>query len=261
MVKPVRVTFGGCGKISSVHAKEVPKASGAKLRACWSRTRSKDELLAQRFDAAYVADDFAQIAWDLGVDTVCINTMHNDLFRILRPMADARKPVFTEKPLTHDAGTFRETHGLLGQRSIFSQAGYKTRFHALARNARETLPNPDVIETHVPDETWPKGYLNHITVAGGNVRSQGLYTTGILHQTAGTPPTAVTAISANMLQRSGIEGTPCACFELSNGPLPTISIADGGVRPIRSPNSSWLWLRPERTAARRFSPGRAFGAL
>lgn len=237
-MKPVRVAFCGCGRISVSHAKELARIPGVHLRACWNRTTERAESLAREFGADYVAADFDRIAADPAVDAVYINTMHNDRRRILRAMADAGKPVFMEKPLTHSPETLREMHRLLRSKPVLFQSGYKIRFHSLVRKARELLPRPEFLEAHVLDETWPEGHLNDLNVTGANVRSQGVYATDVLHILAGSPPVSVTAMAGCLRQRSGAEDTLAAAFEFANGAIGMAGVADAGV--VADPVSKFL---------------------
>lgn len=230
-MRNVRVAFCGCGKIAFAHARELRKLPGVELRACWNRTKARAEELAAEFGADYVADDFERIAADPDVDAVYVNTMHNDRMRILRPLAEAGKPVFMEKPLAHDAATLREMHCLLQERPILFQSGYKIRFHTLVRKARELVPEPEMLEAHVLDDTWPDGPLNDLAVGGANVRSQGVYATDSLQILAGAPPVAVAGLCANRRQKGGIEDTLAAAFEFANGALGTVAVADAGAAP------------------------------
>lgn len=237
-MKDIQVAFCGCGNIAAAHAQALAQIPSVRIRAYWNRTPSRAESLLARFGGAYVATNVAQIAADPDVDAVYINTMHNDRMRILTVMADAGKPVFMEKPLTHDAATLREMYRLLKRKPILFQSGYKLRFHSLVQKARELLPNPQVLEAHVMDETWPDGHLNDIDVTGGNVRSQGVYAMDILHVLSGSLPVSVTAMASNLRQKSGVEDTLSATFEFANGALGSVTVADAGV--VADPFSKFL---------------------
>ena len=174
--RTVRVAFCGCGRIAWAHAKELQRIPGVELCAFWNRTESRAQDMADKL-GGYCAPDFQRIADDPGIDAVYVNTMHNDRLRIVGPMAEAGKAIFSEKPLAHNAETLRELHALLQKRDVLFWSGNKMRFNTLMEKARALVPAPEILSAHVLDEIWPEGGLNDPDVGGGNVMSQGVYAT------------------------------------------------------------------------------------
>lgn len=228
--KTLNLGFCGCGAITKTHAREIQKIPNVRIRAWWNRTRARAESLHQEFGGDYVADDFTRLAEDPSLDAIYINTMHNDRLRLLEAVARAGKPVFMEKPLTHDAASLRAMHRLLQRHPVLFQSGYKLRFNCMVDKARQLIARPHLLMAHVFDETWPDHTgLNDPQVGGGNVRSQGVYATELLHVLAGTRPVAVTGAVSRRRHASGIEDTLGAVFEFEGGAIGTIAVADAGL--------------------------------
>lgn len=230
MKSSLNIAFCGCGRIAHAHAEELKHLPGVTMYAYWNRPE-EGELAAKmraEYGGAYATDDLARLAADPAIDAVYICTLHNDRLRQLRAMAEAGKPVFMEKPLALPATVLREMRQVLQQQPILFQSGFKTRFNSLVIAARELLPVPEILHTHVYDALWPDNFLNDPLVGGGNLRSQGVYAADTLHILAGSRPVSVMAMAGNRRQPSGVEDTMCATFTFANGAIGSIDVADAG---------------------------------
>ncbi|MHB9133108.1 MAG: Gfo/Idh/MocA family protein [Armatimonadota bacterium] len=229
--RELRIAMCGCGNNAKAHAHELQKIAGVSFYAFWNR--EEDAHLAcdmlQEFGGEYCTSDLERIAADPRVDAVYITTMHNDRLRLVRAMAEAGKPVFVEKPLTHSPEALRAMYRLLQAKPTLFQTGYKTRFNSMVEKAHAMLPEPELLFAHVFDGRWPDNHLNQLEIGGGNIRAQGVYAADALHFMAGSLPVATTAVAKNRRQPSGIEDTFCATFEFANGAIGSIAVADAGV--------------------------------
>jgi predicted dehydrogenase len=228
---PVRIAFLGCGAIAGAHARELAKIPGARVVAYWNRTHERAEKMLREFGGEYAAKDFQRIADDPSIDAVYVNTMHNDRLRLVEALSMAGKPIFSEKPLAHDAPSLRALHALVRRHRARFWSGVKIRFHTLMEQARAFLPAPEVLTAHVLDETWPEGHLNDPAICGGNVLAQGVYATESVRVLAGAMPVAVTALLRSARHPQGAPDTLCAAFEFANGAIASVAIADAGVGP------------------------------
>ena len=229
--RPLRIAFLGCGSIAGQHARELAKLPGTRVVAYWNRTHERAEKMLREFGGEYAAKDFHRIADDASIDAVYVNTMHNDRLRLVEALAMAGKPIFSEKPLAHDAASLRALHGIVRRHRARFWSGVKIRFHTLMEQARAFLPAPEVLTAHVLDETWPEGHLNDPAVCGGNVFAQGVYATESVRVLAGAMPVAVTAMLRSARHKQGTPDTLCAAFEFANGAIASVAIADAGIGP------------------------------
>ncbi|MBX3421199.1 MAG: Gfo/Idh/MocA family oxidoreductase [Pirellulaceae bacterium] len=94
------VGFGiiGCGMIAHFHARAIAEIEGARLVACYSRTKANADKVAQQFGCqAY--DDLQQMLKHPGLDVVTIGTPSGAHLEPCLAAAAAGKHVVVEKPL------------------------------------------------------------------------------------------------------------------------------------------------------------------
>lgn len=227
--RPLRVGFLGCDAIAEAHLRELAKFSGVRVVAYWNRTHARAERLLKEFGGEYAAEDFHRIAEDLSLDAVYINTMHNDRLCLVEAVAGTGKPIFSEKPLAHDAVSLRALHSIVNRHRARFWSGVKIRFHTLIEKARELMPRPEALTAHVMDETWMEGHLNDPAVCGGgDVLAQRAYATEFVRVLAEGMPVAVTAMFCSDRHKGGAPDTLCAAFQFDTGALASVAIADAG---------------------------------
>lgn len=204
---------------------------GVEVVGCWNPTGHSDSAaaLAESTGARYATDDLDRIAKDESIDAVYVCTWHHDRVDVLDAVATAGKAVFMEKPLALHRDELGQLADIVARTGIHFQSGYKTRFHSAVVQARERMPLPESIVTHVVDDRWSAGSRGaDPAIGGGHVLMQGVYALEAAHVLAGAPPVAVTALGSGVAARPTAGGSLACAVEFANGALASVMISDGG---------------------------------
>ena len=162
---PLRLGIIGCGSIARAHAVALHFLSEdgmVSIAAAADPDADGIERVAQiagRIERRYA--DGRELIADPGVDAVVVITptrFHRDL--ILATL-DARKPVFTEKPLAPRFETVVEIVDAVAAANVPVQVGFQSRFHPIIRYLHETVSDgrfgAPMGYTIRDDQFWPTG--------------------------------------------------------------------------------------------------------
>ncbi len=167
MTAPLRVGIIGCGSIARAHAAAL-RFVAEDGRACTVAVADPDAGAVDRVvrilgavDRTY-ADGYELIR-DPDVDAVVLITptrLHRDY---IAAVAQAGKPLFTEKPLAPTYPVVREIVDIVRDAALPTQVGFQSRFHPLYRHAHTLIARGDhgapMAYMLRDDQFWPTGAI------------------------------------------------------------------------------------------------------
>lgn len=227
----VNIAFCGCGMIALEHFKHLP-GFGARIVACWNAPGHLDSArhLAETAGAKYYTDDLERIAADPEIDAAYVCTWHHDRMPLLTALAKAGKALFVEKPLALHEEEFEQLAELLRRYPVHFHAGFKNRFNSGLVLARQLMPQPEAIFTHVLDFAWPDGSRGaHPDIGGGHILSQGTYGFEAAMLAANARPAEISAFGRVTEKPDAIHGSIVCSCRFANGAVANIFISDSGL--------------------------------
>ena len=165
MSEPLRLGFIGCGSISRAHAAAVRMLADdgdVRLVAAADPDAAGIEQVASiagALDRRY-ADGHAVIA-DPDVDAVVLITPTRFHREYVLAVAEAGKPLFSEKPLAPTFPVVQELHAAVARAGIPAQVGFQSRFHPIVNRLRDIVETGELGApmgyTLRDDQYWPTG--------------------------------------------------------------------------------------------------------
>jgi predicted dehydrogenase len=167
MNTPLRIGIIGCGSIAQAHAAALRfLADDGLVRAAAvadPNATGRDRVLKILGKVERIYDDGYEVIRDREVDAVVLITptrFHRDY---IAAVAEAGKPLFTEKPLAPTYPVVRDIVNIVRQAALPTQVGFQSRFHPLYRHARNLIAGGEhgapMAYTLRDDQFWPTGAI------------------------------------------------------------------------------------------------------
>jgi predicted dehydrogenase len=161
----LRLGMVGCGQIAQAHAaalRILAEDGIASLVAVADPDPSgMDRVAAIAGTVERRSPSGDDVIADPDVDAVVVITptrFHRD---VICEVADAGKPLFTEKPLAPQFDTVREIVDVVARAGIPAQVGFQSRFHPIIRHLHETVTSGELGAVMAysirDDQFWPTG--------------------------------------------------------------------------------------------------------
>ena len=165
MTEPLRLGFIGCGMISSAHAAAVRLLAEDGLVRLVAAADPDPEGIDRVASIAGGVDrrsaDGHDVIADPDVDAVVLITPTRFHREYVLAVAEAGKPLFTEKPLAPTFPVVRELHAAVAASGIPAQVGFQSRFHPIINRLREIVVSGELGApmgyTLRDDQYWPTG--------------------------------------------------------------------------------------------------------
>jgi myo-inositol 2-dehydrogenase / D-chiro-inositol 1-dehydrogenase len=230
-----RAAIVGCGLFGRAHAQSLAQLDGIAPVAFCDLYEPKARELAEQFDAAYATADAGKVFADESIDVVYVATQHDSHADLCVRALEAGKHVLVEKPLAltvEDCLRIAEAVERTGKRLM---VGFKLRYYAMVRKARELIPDPIVVTMQMMDNPWPAdGWTNDPVKGGGNVLSQGCHSTDLLRFVSRRDPLEVYACGGNYYQPSGVADNIVAVYRFGDGVAASLVQGDASRPPVTS---------------------------
>jgi predicted dehydrogenase len=173
----LRVLIAGCGSIGRRHLANLLSLTPAEVLAYRVRGHEADDL-ARRFGVRNVESLEAGLA--LSPDFVLVTNPTALHMEVALHVARAGRPLFIEKPLSHDNEGVDELRRLVRESRLVCFVGYNLRFHPGLRLLRRLLSEGRIgrplwiraeVGQHLPDwhpsEDYRQGYSARRSLGGG----------------------------------------------------------------------------------------------
>jgi predicted dehydrogenase len=155
----------GCGQIAQAHASALRMLAEDGIASLVAVADPDPAGMERVASIAHTverrSDDGRDVIADPGVDAVVVITptrFHRD---VIVAVAEAGKPLFTEKPLAPQFETVREIVDVVERAGIPAQVGFQSRFHPIIRHLHETVTGGEfggVMAYSIRDDQfWPTG--------------------------------------------------------------------------------------------------------
>ena len=167
MNTPLRIGIIGCGSIAQAHAAALRFLADDGLvrtvAVADPNAAGRDRVVKILGQIERTYDDGYDIIRDREVDAVVLITptrFHRDY---IAAVAEAGKPLFTEKPLAPTYPVVQDIVDILRQAALPTQVGFQSRFHPLYRHACNLITGGEhgapMAYTLRDDQFWPTGAI------------------------------------------------------------------------------------------------------
>lgn len=166
-----KIALIGAGRIGKVHALAVESIRDVKISHVCDVHQPSAEALAQQCDAQ--VSDLDTVFNDSSVDAVIIASATNTHTPMLKRCAEAKKPVFCEKPLDLSLTTAREAAAVIEDSGILCGMGFNRRFDPQFSKLKQRVAAGDIgeLETLIVISRDPSPPpIDYINVSGGLFR-------------------------------------------------------------------------------------------
>ena len=162
------VALFGAGRIGKIHAGNLARQPGVKLKYVVDVNATAAAELAQKYGAATASAD--QVFGDASVRAVVIGSSTDTHAELIRRAAAAKKAIFCEKPVDLSLGRARECRALVVEAGVPCLIGFQRRydptFAALkARLDAGEIGEPEMLVVTSRDPGAPP--VEYIKVSGG----------------------------------------------------------------------------------------------
>lgn len=189
----------GCGKLGAVHADCVRQAGGARFTAFADTVPAAAERLRAEHGGDYATADVSRLFDDPALDAVYVCTHHDSHAPLAIAAAQAGKHVLVEKPLSLSVEECQAVAAAVKDAGVRLMPAFKMRYYPLLQEAREFVPEPQVIVGQMMDDRWRDDAWAQDPVRGGaNVYSQGCHTTDVIRWMARSEPELLWAAGGAM---------------------------------------------------------------
>ena len=155
----------GCGRIAMAHAAALrflaDDGEVALVAAADPDPDGVAQVVAIAGEGVRSGSDGYSVIEDPDVDAIVLTAptrLHRDY---IAAVADAGKPLFTEKPLAPTYAVVREIVDVVAAAGIPAQVGFQSRFHPIVRRVREMVASGEhgapMAYTLRDDQFWPTG--------------------------------------------------------------------------------------------------------
>ena len=163
--EPLRLGFIGCGMISLAHAAAVRLLAEDGIVALVAAADPDPEGIDRVAGITGGVDrrsaDGRDVIGDPDVDAVVLITPTRFHREYVLSVAEAGKPLFTEKPLAPTFPVVRELHAAVTASGIPAQVGFQSRFHPVVNRLRDIVLSGELGApmgyTLRDDQYWPTG--------------------------------------------------------------------------------------------------------
>ena len=223
---PLGFAVIGSGFQGRIHAENVAASTRADLIACIDVDGARAEALAADTGAAWASASVDDVWADPAIDAVVIATTthtHHDL--ALQAAAHGRH-MLLEKPMAVSVDECREIEAGAEAAGVIVVLGYKFRFTAAARAAKEAVPDPRILVAHTLYDPAPPGaggWVNDRTLSGGRLVSSLVHAVDMLRFLSGAEVVRVFAEGGLVAEPSlGEPDTTVATLLFDNGAIAAI---------------------------------------
>jgi predicted dehydrogenase/threonine dehydrogenase-like Zn-dependent dehydrogenase len=187
------------------------------LVAACARSGASARSLADRFAVPLATTDWRSLAASDDLDALVIATPHAEHAAIAAAGLAAGKAVFVEKPLAIDWDGLRLVRDAAAGGLLL--VGHNRRFAPLARQLREAIDGPVLIQIRVAAGVLPPGHWVEDPEQGGRVLGEISHFVDLATFLAGEPPAHVSATSS--------AGSLLALLQFGNGSAASIAYGVG----------------------------------
>ncbi|MDD4080869.1 MAG: inositol 2-dehydrogenase [Eubacteriales bacterium] len=230
MAKNLNIGVIGAGRISRVHtpllAQRVP---GARVVKLCDLDLEKAHALGDALGIP-VCQDFREIVNDPDIDAIFILTSTNAHVPITLEAAKAKKHIFCEKPIDHDADEIRRVIKAVEEAGVKFQVGFNRRFDRNFAQVRKSVAEGRVGDVHIikitsRDPQAPP--LNYVETSGGIFADMSIYDFDMVQFLSGAKVTEVSVFGANLINpefaKYGDVDTCVISMKLDSGALAIIN--------------------------------------
>jgi predicted dehydrogenase len=226
----------GCGGLGRVHAGCVAKVDGARFLAYVDLNEEAATKALHEFGGDYATTDVQRVLRDDRIQAVYIVTRHDSHAPLAIAAAQAGKDILIEKPLALKLEECEAVAEAVARAGVRMMPAFKMRYYPLVRQARQFIPQPQVLVGQMMDSRWGDTAWAQDPVQGGaNVHSQGCHTTDIIRFLSGSEPRRIWAAGGTMTH----PGHPCidqcvASIQFANGHVASWIQGDACLGPYTS---------------------------
>lgn len=118
----------GCGMLArSQHIPNIAKSSKMVLHTCCDLSNEALQICQDKFGALNISKDFNAVINDPDVDAICVATTEKLRLPIIKAAAEAKKPVYCEKPLARTLDEMYQIQEIVHQAGIPFCVGHNRR--------------------------------------------------------------------------------------------------------------------------------------
>ena len=215
----------GTGYVAQQFATGLKSVSGAELYTVASRTKTKAQTFAQKFQVPHPCASYEELAANSNVDVVYIATppaVHADNSKLC---LNAGKSVLCEKPFTVNAQEAQEVIELAREKGLFCMEAMWTRFIPLVKRLKDLLASGEIgeiclvnIEFGLP--VAANSNLLKPEVGGGALLDRGIYGLSLASFLLGEPDKVDSQFS---IGPSGVDEQAVLMLQYDKGAIVTIS--------------------------------------
>lgn len=218
----------GAGRIGAIHAGNIARHPGARLRCIVDTDRAAAERLARRYGTA-VADEAEALA-DPAVGAVVVASSTDSHARLVEAAARAGKAIFCEKPLDLDRRRAEACAAVAASTGVTLMVGFNRRFDPnfarLERQIRDgRIGRLELVSITSRDPAPPP--LAYVKGSGGLFRDMTIHDLDMARWLCGEEPVAVLAAASNLVDpaigAAGDVDTAVVTLRMQSGALVQIS--------------------------------------
>ncbi|WP_091584231.1 Gfo/Idh/MocA family oxidoreductase [Alteribacillus bidgolensis] len=144
MKESINCAILGLGRLGYWHACNLAKIKGANLTCVVDPLEGRAEQAARELGAEKWSQDVEDIIKDDNIEAVVIVTPTSTHAELLTKMADAKKHIFVEKPLTQYVSEADQVIDVIRKNQVFCQVGFMRRFDPDYAEAKRRIQNGDI---------------------------------------------------------------------------------------------------------------------
>lgn len=232
----IRLALIGCGALGKIHAQCIANIPEAEFVAYADVAEAAAQGCLDQFGGEYTTAAVERIFGDASIHAVYICTRHDSHAALAIAAARAGKHILIEKPLALTLEDCEAIAAAVAESGVTLMPAFKMRYYPLIRQAREFIPQPQVLVGQMMDARWADHIWPQDPIQGGaNVHSQGCHTTDILRYLAGSEPKLLWASGGALTH----PGHPCidqcvATIQFANGHIASWIQGDAAIGPYTS---------------------------
>ena len=224
----ISICLFGAGRIGSIHAENITRHPGARLRAIVDVDRAAAERLASRYGAAVGTQ--ASVLADPAIDAVVIASSTNTHADLIEAAARAGKAVFCEKPLDLDRRRAEASLAVVAECGAPLMLGFNRRFDPhfarLERQLRDgRVGRIELLSITSRDPSPPP--LAYVRVSGGLFRDMMIHDFDMARWLLGEEPVEIFAAASVLVDpaigEAGDVDTAVVTLRTGSGALCQIS--------------------------------------
>ena len=224
-MKPFNVGIIGAGHIAEKMAVTLARMEDASCIAIGSRTLSKAEAFAERFDIPRAYGSYDELIADPDVDLVYVATPHSHHFDVTRRAILAGKPCLVEKSFMADASEAAAIIALAREKGVFVAEAIWTRYMPVRDIARKVLASgvigkPVTAFASLAYNVSEKERILSPELGGGALLDLGVYLLNFVRMYFDEP---IEQISSSCIKaETGVDASESITLTLSGGILATL---------------------------------------